>query len=334
MQNASYFQFVAENWETIVSNSPYEILSVSDAQNLVLKEWCKINPPKKVKAKAVTKKSRQVDSFDLQNPLFDKIKAEREGIVDKKKIEIGNTKDSTVKNVDKDYSALILPAKRKSYNPKFVTPVSNPKKMPRKTFPLCAKLVRDSAISGSTPPHSHHSESEAVTVSEPNIEAPTDTASKPYREAPNVTAPKPHSEVPPAVPAVTASKPHSEAHQFSTVKSPIESTAASLPTHRGKQPPFSPQKPPLLSLLPHLRVIHHQLVLLVTGKLYLGLLLLPKENPYLCLLPILNLALLATEKNHLVVPLLALWRTPSNVTNAKKCTFNPKATKTTNVTRI
>ena len=201
-----------------------------------------------MKAKAVTKKSRQVDSFDLQNPLFDKIKAEREGIADKKKIEIGNTKDSTVKNVDKDYSALILPAKRKSYNPKFVTPVSNLKSKPRKTFPLCAKLVRDSAISGSTPPHSHHSESEAVTVSEPNIEAPTDTASKPYREAPNVTAPKPHSKVPPGVPAVTASKPHSEAHQFSTVKSPIESTAASLPTHRGKQPPFSAQKPHRVSI--------------------------------------------------------------------------------------
>ena len=132
MQNASYFQFVAENWETIVSNSPYEILSVSDAQNLVLKEWRKINPARKVKAKAATKKSSGVGFFDLKNPLIDQIEAERKDIVDKEKVKIDNTTDSsTVESVAKDYSALIPPAKRKSfYKPKFITPISNP---PQKT---------------------------------------------------------------------------------------------------------------------------------------------------------------------------------------------------------
>ena len=158
---SSYFVFLTHNWKKIVLNSKNPNLTESEAQELVWKEF-----------KNKQSKVKEVPSFELKNPILDKMRKIKEVHLDK----TNNNQESAIKSVpiletvhlSKSVlssesvhplgSRELLPARRKSFNPQFLTPEPTTSRKTKTTFktpnlkmdivskqyPFCSILMKES----------------------------------------------------------------------------------------------------------------------------------------------------------------------------------------------
>ena len=154
----SYFEFLTHNWKKIVLKSKIANLTEPEAQELIWKEF-------NIKQTKV----KEVPSFELRNPILDKMKKLKLNISNNnqdsaltsvpvlKSVQVSKSGESS-ENVQPHGRRELSPACRKSFKPKFSPPEPTTSKktiskfktpslnidIVSKQYPLCSNLMKDS----------------------------------------------------------------------------------------------------------------------------------------------------------------------------------------------